>query len=135
MNLALHLQDVARASPQSAAIIERRGITSFADLESRSCRVARLLTDAGLQPGDAVLVFHPMSAELYVCLLALFRLRLVAMFLDPSAGRQHIERCCQLHPPKAFVGGTKAHLLRLFCPALRRIPRKFVIGFPVPGAV
>ena len=73
-----------------------------------------------------------MSAELYVCLLALFRLRLVAMFLDPSAGREHIERCCELHRPKAFIGSAKAHLLRLVSHALRRIPRKFVIGFPIP---
>src|SRR5437764_278215 len=135
MNLALQLQAVARASPYAAAIVERRDVRSFADLENRSCRAARLLTDAGLQPGDAVLVFHPMSAELYVCLLALFRLRLVAMFLDPSAGREHIERCCELHRPKAFIGSAKAHLLRLVSYALRRIPRKFVIGFPVPGAV
>src|SRR5262249_35781736 len=28
-----------------------------------------------------------------------------------------------------------AHLLRLWSPALRRIPVKFVIGLPVPGAV
>src|SRR5436190_11443097 len=130
MNLAFTLQAVARTQPGAAAIIERDRITTFADLDARSCRAARLLTDAGLQPGDAVLVFHPMSAELYVCLLALFRLRVVAMFLDPSAGREHIERCCGLHPPRAFIGSTKAHLLRLFCPALRRIPHKFVIGCP-----
>jgi acyl-CoA synthetase (AMP-forming)/AMP-acid ligase II len=134
MNLAFTLQAIARSQPNAAAIIERGHVTTFADLESRSCRAARLLIEAGLQPGDAVLVFHPMSAELYVCLLALFRLRLVAMFLDPSAGREHIERCCELHRPKAFIGGPKAHLLRLFSHALRRIPHKFVIGFPVPGA-
>jgi acyl-CoA synthetase (AMP-forming)/AMP-acid ligase II len=134
MNLAFTLQAIARSQPDAAAIVERGRITTFADLENRSCRAARLLADAGLQPGDAVLVFHPMSAELYVCLLALFRLRLVAMFLDPSAGREHIERCCELHRPKAFIGGPKAHLLRLFSYALRRIPHKFVIGFPIPGA-
>ncbi len=135
MNLALTLQAVARSCPDAPALIERGEITTFADLDAHSCRVARLLTDAGLRAGDAVLVFHPMSVELYVCLLALFRLRLVAVFLDPSAGRDHIERCCALHRPKAFVGGPKAHLLRLVSPALRRIPVKLVIGFPVPGAI
>src|SRR5947209_3037498 len=135
MNLAFTLQAVARSQPNAAAIIERDRITTFADLENRSCRAARLLTDAGLQPGDAVLVFYPMSAELYIILLALFRLRLVAMFLDPSAGRQHIERCCELHRPQAFIAGTKAHLLRLISPALRRIPVKFVLGFILPTPV
>src|SRR5436305_2898207 len=134
MNLARQLQAIAGTSPY-AAVVEHQGFVSFADLESRSCRAARLLSDAGLRPGDAVLIFHPMSAELYVALLAIFRLGLVAMFLDPSAGREHINRCCDLHAPKAFLGGPKAHLLRLFSGPLRRIPVKLVLGCPVPGAV
>lgn len=138
MNLAHVLQAVARERPDSAAIVEsvrgRSVVTTFAELEQCSCRAAALLRSLGLRAGDTVLVFQPMSAELYVVLLTLFRLGLVAMFLDPSAGREHIERCCALHAPRAFVGSTKAHLLRLFCPALRRIPVKLVIGWPLPGA-
>jgi acyl-CoA synthetase (AMP-forming)/AMP-acid ligase II len=128
----------ARERPEAAAIIDtvrgRPRTTTFADLDRLSARAAGLLTDAGLNAGDAVLVFHPMSAELYVALLAIFRLRLVAMFLDPSAGREHIDRCCELHAPRGLIAGTRAHFLRLLSPALRRIPAKFVIGWPVPGA-
>lgn len=136
MNLAHTLQEQTRARPNAAAIVDthcrRSRTTTFAELDLAAARAARLLVRHGLQAGDAVLVFHPMSAELYVALLALFRLRLVAMFLDPRA---HIEQCCALHQPRALIAGTKAHLLRLIVPALRRIPAKFVIGFPVPGAV
>ena len=139
MNLAHTLIEQTRLRPNAPAIIDtRRGrsrTTTFAELDLAAARVARLLTNHGLQPGDAVLVFHPMSAELYVALLALFRLRLVAMFLDPSAGRAHVERCCVMNPPKALIAGPKAHLLRLIVPAVRRIPVKIVIGFPVPCAV
>jgi olefin beta-lactone synthetase len=139
MNLAHTLLEQMRLRPNAAAIIDTcRGqsrTTTFAELELAAARVARLLVNHGLKAGDAVLVFHPMSAELYVALLALFRLRLVAMFLDPSAGRAHIDRCCALNPPRALIAGAKAHLLRLVVPALRRIPVKFVIGFPVPFAV
>jgi len=139
VNLAHTLLEQTRQRPDAPAIIDsRRGrsrVTTFAELDRAAARAARLLVKHGLQPGDAVLVFHPMSAELYVALLALFRLRLVAMFLDPSAGRDHIERCCAMHPPRALIAGTKAHLLRLLVPGLRRIPVKFVIGFPVPFAV
>lgn len=139
MNLAHTLIEQTRLRPNAPAIIDshrgRSRLTSFAELDLAACRLARLLTNHGLQPGDAVLVFHPMSAELYVALLALFRQRLVAMFLDPSAGRAHVERCCVMHPPKALIAGTKAHLLRLVVPAVRRIPLKVVIGFPVPCAV
>src|SRR5206468_89637 len=137
MNLAHTLIEQTRLRPNAPAIIDtcdgQSRTTTFAELDLAAARVARLLTNHGLQPGDAVLVFHPMSAELYVALLALFRLRLVAMFLDPSAGRDHFEQCCALHPPRGLIAGAKAHLLRLWSPALRRIPHKFVIGLPVPG--
>src|SRR5262245_46197159 len=107
MNLARTLDAHVRARPDAAAPIDtfrgRTRRTTFARLDQLAARAARLLADSGLRPGDAVLVFVPMSAELYVALLAIFRLRLVAMFLDPSAGRQHIERCCELHAPRALI--------------------------------
>jgi acyl-CoA synthetase (AMP-forming)/AMP-acid ligase II len=139
MNLADVLQEHVRAQPDAVALIDtwrhRSRQTTFGELDRAAAQVASLLDQHGLRPGDAVLVFYPMSAELYVALLALFRQGLIAMFLDPSAGREHIERCCALQPPRGLIAGAKAHLLRLWSPALRRIPVKFVIGPPVPGAV
>ncbi|HEY7546911.1 MAG TPA: AMP-binding protein, partial [Blastocatellia bacterium] len=136
MNIIEILRDHARARPDEAAIIDaRRGTFTFAELEKESSRAAALLNHAGIKPKDAVLVFCPVSAELYILLTALFRVGAVAMFLDPSAGRKHIEQCCSLVKPAALIATSKAHLLRLVSPALRRIPMKFSIGFPVLGAV
>jgi acyl-CoA synthetase (AMP-forming)/AMP-acid ligase II len=139
MNIAEILCTHAHTRPEAAAIIDtKRGrsrILAFARLERAAAQTAALLHETGLQPGDAALVFYPMSAELYVTLVAIFRLGLIAMFLDPSAGREHIERCCEMHPPKAFIASAKAHLLRLISPALRRVPLKFSIGLPVPDAI
>jgi acyl-CoA synthetase (AMP-forming)/AMP-acid ligase II len=137
INLAVLLQQQAR--PTAPAIIDclhgRDRVTSFGELQQQVTRAAALLWREGLRPGDAVLVFQPMSLELYVALIALFRLGLVATFIDPSAGLEHIERCCSLFPPKAFIGSPKAHLLSLLSPALRRIPRRFAIGAHLPGAI
>ena len=139
MNIAELLQEQANKNPQTTAIIDthwgRSRITSFAALELAASRAATLLRQSGLKPGDAVLVFVPMSAELYIALLALFRLGLVAVFLDPSAGKNHIDRCCNLYPPQAFIATPKAHIFRLFSPALRRIPLKFAIALPLPGTI
>jgi len=139
MNIADILQQQAMHRPDDIAIIDyyrrRERRYRFSDLEQASARAANLLQQSGLQTGDSVLVFQPVSMELYVALIALFRLGLVAMFLDPSAGRKHIEHCCQLKPPKALIASTKAHLLRLLSPALRRIPIKYVMGCSVPGAI
>ena len=136
-NLAELLQKQARSS--EAAIIDRihgrDRVTSFGKLQQQVKQATALLWQAGLRPGDEVLVFQPMSLELYVALIAIFRLGLIAMFIDPSAGLEHIERCCSLFPPKAFIGGPKAHILRLLSPALRRIPRTFAIGVHLPGAI
>jgi acyl-CoA synthetase (AMP-forming)/AMP-acid ligase II len=137
INLAVLLQQQARST--APAIIDRlhgrERVTSFGELQQQVTRATALLWRAGLRPGDAVLVFQPMSLELYVALIALFRLGLVAMFIDPSAGLEHIEQCCSLFPPKAFIGSLKAHFLRLLSPALRRIPCSFVIGAHLPGAI
>lgn len=138
MNIFEAFQKHVLDRPDAPAIIDtHRGQSrsmTFAELDRFSARVAGQLAQRGLKPGDALLVFHPMSAELYIALLAIFRLRLVAMFLDPSAGRSHIERCCELQPPRGLIAGAKVHLLRIVSPALRRIPAKFTIGRPVPFA-
>jgi olefin beta-lactone synthetase len=137
-NIASLLSLQATARPEQPAIIEsrwgRQWVTTFAQLEQASARATALLWQSGLRPGETVLVFQPMSSELYIALAAIFRLGLVAMFLDPGQGRDHLEQCCAIQPPKALIASPKAHLLRLISPALRRIPYKFVIGPPLPGA-
>jgi acyl-CoA synthetase (AMP-forming)/AMP-acid ligase II len=139
MNIANLMQRQAERRPDAVAIIDhRRGVerkNSFAMLAADLSRAAALLREQGIGKGDRVLVFQPMSYELYVTLLAIFKLSAVAMFLDPSAGRRHIDRCCDIATPTALVAGSKAHLLRLLSPSLRRIPLKFVIGWSVPGAI
>ncbi|MEX2287418.1 MAG: AMP-binding protein [Planctomycetaceae bacterium] len=139
MNVAEILQQHASRYPEQVALADvRRGHirrTTYGELDRSAGRLAKLLKQSGLSAGDTVLVFHRMSTELYVALAAIFRLGLVAMFVDPSAGSAYIERCCRLRPPQALIAGSKAHLLRLLMPALRRIPLKFSIGCPVPGAI
>jgi acyl-CoA synthetase (AMP-forming)/AMP-acid ligase II len=139
MNIARILRMHAETRSDATAMIDthsgRRRTFTFAELELASARAATMLAQAGLQPGDAVLIFQPMSAELYIALSAIFRLGLVAMFIDPGQGKAHLEQSCTLHRPQALIGNAKAHLLRLISPQLRSIPRKFVIGTRLPGAI
>jgi acyl-CoA synthetase (AMP-forming)/AMP-acid ligase II len=108
--------------------------TSHHELAQRAARTAPLFSRRGVGAGDAVLVLVPMSERLYVVLFALWRLGALPMFLDPSAGREHVERCCALLSPKAFVGSRRAHALRLESAALRHVPLLFATGGGVPGA-
>ncbi|UCH25513.1 MAG: AMP-binding protein [Trueperaceae bacterium] len=139
MNIAHLLREQAFERAQAVAIkggrrAKGRSIT-FAGLEESVARAVTLLAESGLKKGDAVLVFVPLSIELYVALSALFRLGLIAMFVDPSAGRERLEQCCRLYPPKGLIASSKAHLLRIVSPAMRAIPVKFVVWGRLPGAI
>ncbi|SEO48010.1 AMP-binding protein [Aquisalimonas asiatica] len=138
MNVATILERQAETRPDAHAIIDRRyGLWRHADfgaLARRAAGIAARLEQQGLRRGDPVLVLQPMSAELYAVLVALFRLGLVAVIIDPGAGREHLQRCCQLHPPRAMIASPRAHALRLLMPELRRIPLKFTTSGWIPGA-
>ena len=138
MNITEVLQRHSREHGDTVALIDRshgrHRELSYRELDIAVGRMAAMLRDAGLRPGDAVLVFHRMSAELYIAIAAILRNGMTVMIVDPSAGRQYMEHCCALLPPRALIASSKAHLLRFVSPALRRIPMKWSIGFPVPGA-
>ncbi|MGA7340213.1 MAG: AMP-binding protein [Terracidiphilus sp.] len=125
MNIAQILSGQAAERGDAPALIDGRNgrdrVLSFRGLESAGARFAEQIARLGIGEGDAVLILYPMAAELYAFLIALFRIGAVGMFLDPSAGREHVERCIKIYPPKAFFGSAKAQLLRLWIPALRRI--------------
>lgn len=138
MNIAEILRRHAEQVPDDVALIDvhrgRSRRVTYGELEQAAGRTATLFRQAGLRAGDTVLLFHTMSAELYIAVAAILRMQLTAMFIDPSAGWRYIDRCCGLLPPQALVAGSKAHLLRLLSPALRRIPVNFSIGRRVPFA-
>src|SRR5271163_108084 len=137
MNIAQILLQRAEELGDRAAIMDvhrhRDRTYSFRELDALTASVAGQLKSAGLTAGDGVLLLHPVAAELYIVLIALFRLGCVAIFLDPSAGRSHIERCCTIFPPKAFFGSPRAQLLRWSMPVLRQVPKAFCSGW-FPGA-
>ena len=139
MNICHILTEQAAERPNQPAIIEGAGkrtrSVTFAQLAERSAKAAALLRLSGLTQGDRILLFQLISIELYVALLSIFRLGLVATVLDPSAGRRHIEQCCEIARPKAFLGPARAHFLRLLCTSLRRIECHLVTTAWAPSAI
>ncbi|MCY4170855.1 MAG: AMP-binding protein [Bacteroidetes bacterium] len=139
MNICHILTSQTAKRPDQSAIIEgvdenTRAVT-FAQLADRSARAATLLRMSGLSKGDRILLFQPVSIELYVALLGIFRLGLVATVLDPSAGFKHIEQCCKIARPKAFLGPARAHLLRFLIRGLRQIEHHIVTSVWAPFAI
>ena len=95
---------------------------TFAGLRAAADCFAADLSCRGIRRGDAVLVFVPMSLELYVALLGIFRLGAVAVFLDPTSGLRHINDCCRRLPPSALISVWPLRWARWFVRGLRKIP-------------
>lgn len=135
MNVVSLFRAQAEARPGADALVGADGRrVTYAALERAAARGAAQLAASGLRPGDAVLLLVPVSVALYEALAAVLRAGCVAVVLDPGAGRDHVERCCRMRPPDAFLGSPKAHLLRALVPGVRHIPRRFVAGGWAPGA-
>lgn len=135
-NLAALLHAQAEARPDHPALLDpRQPPITFAALQRAVAQGAILLREAGLRPGDRVLVYQPISAELYVALGALFQAGLTVVFIDPGMDRAQLERAASVLAPAGFLATPRAHLLRLLSPGVRRIPIRFTTGaWPLPGA-
>ena len=139
MNLVTLLEKRAAAHPDRPALMDSAGgrdrVVPFAELSRRVSAGAAFLESLGLRRGQAVLVFQPVSIELYEILLSAFHMGLRVMLADPAAGKSFLSLCCQRLRPDAFFGSWKAHALRLAVKDLRRIPVVIRSGPWFPGTV
>ncbi|MCC5788891.1 MAG: AMP-binding protein [Opitutales bacterium] len=126
MNLVeLPLQH-ALANPDRIALIDgregRERSTSYAHFRAQVYAAVATWQHLGVGSGDRVLVLIPMRSELYVTLAALWYIGATAVFLDPSAGRKVIRRCCEESRPQGLIGIPAARLPGWWHTPLRRIP-------------
>ncbi len=126
MNLTKLLGEKARQHPERIALVDRRRgvdrMLSYGELARRVSAGAEELLSRGLGKGDVILVFQPVSIELYEILLAAFHGGMRVMLADPSAGREFLGLCCRRLRPDAFFGSWKAQGLRWLVPEMSRIP-------------
>ncbi len=129
MNVVSLLRETAKRVPSKPALIMPDGQSlSFGELWDRVCRVSAGLRAAGLRPGDRMVVMIPMSAELYMVLLGIFKIGAVAVFVDPWMSMRKIAQFAAFAEPTGFVGIGRSHLLRLLEPALRALPLTVTTG-------
>jgi acyl-CoA synthetase (AMP-forming)/AMP-acid ligase II len=131
-NVASRLAERAARHPDRTAITEyrhgrRRSIT-FGELALRVAALGAGFRAAGVVPGDRVLVFVPMSIDLYAVLLGCLHAGATAVFVDAWADRRRLDHAVHTARPRVFVGTPKAHLLRLISSAVRRIPVLWIAG-------
>ncbi|HUC01132.1 MAG TPA: long-chain fatty acid--CoA ligase [Solirubrobacterales bacterium] len=73
LNLAAIVSDSARRAPDSAAVRLGEATTTYAELDERSARLAKLLVDHGLERGDRIGVMLPNVLEFPVVYYGVLR--------------------------------------------------------------
>jgi olefin beta-lactone synthetase len=114
----------AKKYPDKLAIIDKDKKITFSKFEDEILKTAHYFTRKGIKKGDRVMLFVPMSIDLYRIVLALFHIGATAVFLDEWVNRKRMEECCKVADCKAFIGIFKARILALFLSELRKIPIK-----------
>lgn len=131
-NIVSRLVAAAARHPERLAIADSRNRITFGALSERVASAGGGLAAAGVRAGDRVLVFVPMSVELYVTLLGTLHAGAVPVFVDAWADRRRLAAAVRAAAPVAFIGSRRALLLRLLSAEVRRIPRAYT---PRSGAL
>ena len=136
-NICQILDKVAAAAPSHIALwtnagVKRKGI-SFRELQSRVTRRSEQLLQAGVVHGNRVLVLQNMSPELYITLLALFRIGAAAIFVDNPSSRRSLECAFSELQPDAVIASGLGIALALYSKSVRRTPLKLACGINLPG--
>lgn len=124
MNIVNLFLSAAERHADHTAIIEKDKTISYAQLQIGVRETAAYFTSMGIKSGDRVLVFVPMSIDLYRIVLALFYIGATAVFLDEWVSKKRLEICCKLADCTGFIGVFKARIFAFFSSELRQIPIK-----------
>lgn len=112
----------AERSPDKIAIVYKGEKISFGEFRKQVTGTASFFLSKGIGKGDRVMLFVPMSFDLYRIVLALFKIGATAVFLDEWVSKKRMEECCKVAQCKAFIGIFKARILSFFSAELRKIP-------------
>ena len=132
VNIAARLEQLALAHADRVAIVEQRRRTrreiTFGGLLDRVWALSAGLRARGIAAGDGVVIFIPMSIDLYVALLSVLHAGATAVFMDAWSGVRRIETAIDLSRPRAFIGTPRSFLLRWARARIRAVPLALMAG-------
>ncbi len=110
----------AKKQPTSIAIVEKENQITYGELAAEVFAYAGYLKEKGISKRDRVLVFVPVSIELYKMVLALIAIGAVPVFLDQWSSLKRLKQSAELADCKALLAGWKLILLAFFISVFRR---------------
>ena len=131
-NIALHLANAARHSPDQAAIITAKNgqlkPRSFQDLYKDVQSCSSFLKAKGISKGDQVLLAVKPGYQLILISFSLFFLGAIPIIIDPGMGLSSFLRCIKNTQPSALIGIPLMHIIGKFFPSnFRSIQKKVIV--------
>jgi len=106
------LTSQAQARPDSAAMVCGRESITYGELETLTNRIARLLVEAGCEPGDRVAILLPKSIPAIAAMLGSLKANCVYVPLDTGSPAARLAKIVDACEPKCIlVCGASATLL------------------------
>lgn len=109
----------AKKRSEQAAIIEYKSSISYGALARKVKTYAAYLKKKGLSKGDRVLVFMPISIDLYTVVLGIMQVGAVAVFLDPWSDLKRLQASVKSADCRAIVAERKLRWLSRLLPVFR----------------
>ena len=126
MTIISKMKELKDKYPERTALIDAKtgSKITFREFDAKSDRICSYLKGKKFRKGDKVVVFVPIGIEFYLILTAIFKMGLQAVFIDPYAGIEHINRCCEMISPEGIIGSGKTLLKGFFLKGIRKIGKK-----------
>jgi acyl-CoA synthetase (AMP-forming)/AMP-acid ligase II/pimeloyl-ACP methyl ester carboxylesterase len=101
---------------------------SYKHFAARINSFAKGLLDIGIQKGDRVIIFLPMSLDMYTAMFAVQRIGALAVFLDSWARSHHLGASAECVGPKAMISFKMAFDLVDQVPEFKSMPIRILYG-------
>ena len=101
---------------------------NFRDLENKIAQFAQGLLKIGIEKGDRVIIFLPMSVDMYISMFAVQRIGAIAVFLDSWARSHHLGASAECVQPKAMISFDMAFKLVDQVPEFNSMPIRILYG-------
>ena len=126
MTIIDKIKDLRKQYPDNTALFDLKtgNKITFTQIDTKSDEICRYLIQKGFQKGNKIVVFIPIGIEFYLILTAIFKMGLQAVFIDPYAGIEHINKCCEMISPDGIIGSGKTLLKGFFLKGIRKIGKK-----------
>ncbi len=114
MNIVEILKQSAEKYDAKTAFIQNNKTISYRELYRRANQLAYYLKSKGIKKDDNILVFIPLSIDLYLAMIAIWTLGAKAIFIDFSRGNNFINASIERIRPELVLCDHITYFMRFF---------------------